>query len=249
LTDSSGNVREYTPDGVGTQPGKPSVSGPTFTGMGFDLGAGVHRPDDIRVLDERPDAVVTTKVSSSLVAPGTAVSVSGAVTHLGHAVPYPSVAVYAQTASGTVLVGVTRGTATGTFARRVVPTKPTVYRVLFLGSDRGGTAAPATLGGRIGVRVALPQRLLVPVRTVTVRAGHRGTLLVTVSPLRIGVLVYLQRQSGSVWRNVTSARTSSRGAVSLTVARPSAPTVYRWVAVYDGRYLAATSSTVTVRRG
>ena len=253
VTDSSGNMRNYTPDGVGAQFGRPDLAGPTFVGMGFDLVAGPIRADDVRVFDEQPDAVITTAASRTLVAPGTAVSVSGTVRYLGHSVPYPSVAVYAETGSGatrrTVLVGVTRGTASGTFARIVVPTKPTVYRVLFLGSDRGGAAAPATLGSRVGVRVALPQRLLVAARSVTARAGHRGALVVTVSPLRSGVLVYLQRRSGSVWRNVTSARTSSRGTVSLTVARPSTPTVYRWVAVYDGRYLAATSASVTIRRG
>jgi hypothetical protein len=249
VTDSSGNIRVYGPDGIGIQSGRPSVTGPSFVGMGFDLVAGDFRFDPIRVLDERPDATVATSVSSSLVAPGTAVTVRGSVRYVGHVVPFPSVAVYAETATGTTLLGVTRGTAAGTFARLVVPTKPTVYRVLFLGSDRGGSAVPATIGARIGVRTALAQKLVVASRTISVRAGHRGALVVTLSPKRAGVLVYLQRQAGSSWRNVTSTRTTSRGTVALTVARPSTPTVYRWVAVYDGHYLAATSSTVTVRRG
>jgi len=250
VTDSAGNARDYTPDGVGVQSGKPSdTSGPIFTGMGFDLTDAAARPDDVRVFDEYPDAAVSVATSSRLVAPGTPLVVSGAVTYLGHGVPFPSVAVYADTAGGRVLLGVTRGTAAGTFARRVVPSSTTTYRVLFLGSDRGGSSAPATLSGRTVVSTALPQQLVAASRTVAVRAGRVGTLLVTLSPRRAGARVYLQRLVGTSWRGVTSGLTNARGQLAVAVPRPAAPTGYRWVTVYDGRHLPATSSTVVVRRG
>jgi hypothetical protein len=144
---------------------------------------------------------------------------------------------------------VTRGTATGTFARRVVPSRTTTYRVVFLGSDRGGASAPATLSGRTVVSTAIPQRLDVARRTVSVRALHKGTLLVTLSPRRAGARVYLQKRVGTTWRAVTSGLTNSRGQLAITVPRPTTAVVYRWVTLYDGRGLPATSSTVTVRRG
>ena len=250
VTDSAGNSRDYTPDGVGAQSGQPSdLSGPTFVGMGFDVTSDPVRPDDVRVFDEYPDAVVSLAASSRLVAPGTPVAVSGTVTYVGHVVPFPSVAVYADTSAGRVLLGVVRGTASGAFTRRVVPSTTTTYRVVFLGSDRGGASAPATLSGRTVVSTAIPQRLDVASRTVSVRALHRGTLLVTLSPRRAGARVYLQRRVGTTCRAVTSGRTNSRGQLAISVPRPTTAVVYRWVTLYDGRGLPATSAAVTVRRG
>jgi hypothetical protein len=50
LEDSAGNIRDYAPNGTGTQSGQPSLTGPSFTGMTVSVTAGAPRPDDIRVL-------------------------------------------------------------------------------------------------------------------------------------------------------------------------------------------------------
>lgn len=230
VTDSSGNVRSYS----------------TFSSFGVQLTAGAIRPDPLVTQDVRPDPVVTTLMSSPLVVTGSAVSVVGTVRYAGVAVPFPVVAVYAERAGVRTFVGITRGTAAGAYARRVVPTGTTVYRTYFLGSDRGGAASPAGLGRGAKVSTGVRQALAVATTSVRVPARSTGVLAVTLLPRR-SATVSLQRWTGRAWVTVVRVRTRSTGATAVRVARPASVTAYRWATAYDGVGLPAVSRTVTVR--
>ncbi len=230
VTDSSGNVRTYS----------------TYSSFGVDLVAGAVRPDPLVTQDERPDPVVTTAMSAPLVATGSAVSVVGTVRYAGVAVPYPTVAVYAERGGVRSFVGLARGTATGAYARRVVPAGTTVYRTYFLGSDRGGASSPAGLGRGARVSTGVRQALAVATTGVRVPLRTTGVLAVTLLPRRSAV-VRLQRWTGRTWVAVATVRTRSTGTTALRVARPASVAAYRWTVAYDGVGLTAVSRIVTVR--
>jgi hypothetical protein len=231
LTDSSGNV--------------------TFVGglssRQINLTAGSPRPDPLVQQDVRPDAVVTTSLTSTLVPVGTAISVRGTVTYAGVRVPYPVVAVYAERAGVRTFVGITRGTSTGTYAKRVVPAGTSVYRTYFLGSDRGGAQSARGLGPGAKVWTGVKQALAVPTISVYVHAGSTGVLSVTLVPRRAAT-VRLQRWTGTAWTTVATLRTRSTGGAAARVPRPVAATAYRWTTAYDGVGLPAVSRIITVRR-
>lgn len=229
VTDSSGNSRTYS----------------NYSWMQVALVAGAARPDPLVMLDERPDPVVRTTPSRSLVANGTAVAVAGTVTYAGRAVPYPTVAVYAETSLGRTLLGLVHGDASGAFRTRAVVARTTVFRVRFLGSDRG-MAAPPAFGAGARVSAAAAQSLTVASTSVVVPSGGTGVLAVTLLPRRSAV-VTLQRWTGRSWAVVTRVRTRSTGATALRVPRPASVAAYRWTTAYDGVGLATVSRIVTVR--
>lgn len=229
VTDSSGNSRTYS----------------SYSWMQVSLVAGSARPDPLVMLDERPDPVVRTTPSRSLVATGTAVSVAGTVSYAGRPVPYPTVAVYAETALGRTFLGLAHGNADGAFSKRAVVSRTTVFRVRFLGGDRG-IASPSGFGAGARVLAGAPQTLTVASTSVGVRRGSTGVLAVTLAPRRAAV-VTLWRWSGRAWVTVVAVRTRSTGAVALRVPRPIRATAYRWTTGYDGVGLPTVSRTVTVR--
>ncbi|HET7900885.1 MAG TPA: hypothetical protein VFL59_06820 [Candidatus Nanopelagicales bacterium] len=231
VTDSAGNGRRYS----------------NYSYIQIGLYPGAPRPDPLVQQDVRPDSVVTTSLSSTMVPVGTAISVRGTVTYAGVLVPCPVVAVYAERAGVRTLVGITRGTSAGTYAKRVVPVGTTVYRTYFLGSDRGGAQSARGLGPGAKVWTGTRQSLAVPTISVYVRAGSTGVLPVTLLPRR-AALVVLQRWTGRVWARVVTLRTRSTGVAAYRVPRPASATAYRWTTAYDGVGLPAVSRIVTVRR-
>ncbi len=248
VTDSSGNLRSYAPNGAGTQTGRPDVSGPVFTGMGFDVSTGDTRIDPLRVLETIDPATVVTRTSASVVLFGKAVMVSGTVAFLGKAVHYPTLALYSETPAGRTLLGVVHGTASGAFSRRVVVMRDTVFRVVFLGSDRG-MVAPQTIASGVRVRVLFQQAVLPAATSVPVRRGQVGVLTVSVVPRRANVAITLWRRVGTRWVTVTTVRTpTAAGMTSVRVARPASTTYYLWTTPRVGVYLAASSWRVTVHR-
>jgi hypothetical protein len=247
LTDSSGNIRVYAPDGRGTQTGRATHRGPSFAGMGFTVGTGTPRPDRIRVFDTYPVPVVRARVATSPVAVGGRALVSGSVTFLGRPVPYPVLAVYRVSQGTRSFVGLVQGTRTGTFARRVGVAADARFPVLFLGSDRSVASAPSRLVSGPSVRVGVPQRLAVPSTSVRGAVGRRATLAVALTPARGGAVVTLRRWDGDSWNRVRSVRTRADGTAVLSVTVTAAPRSYRWTTAYDGTGLAARSRIVVVR--
>jgi hypothetical protein len=243
LRDSSGNERDYAPSGTGTQSGQPSLTGPVFTGMTFDVVAGAPRADPLRVFDSYPDPVVRTKAGSTLVVRGATVTVSGTVTFLGAAVPNPALAAYAETSAGRRFLGVVHGTAAGAFSTRLVVGPTTVVRMRFLGSDRTAASAPALVAGGLRIRTALRQTLAIGA------SARTHVVAAVVAPRRGGVLVTLWRSvNRGRWVVLATVRTRSNGVALVRVRSPRAASVrYLWTAPYDGTYLAARSLVLSRR--
>jgi hypothetical protein len=248
LTDTAGNVRTYSPDGKGTQPGRASHTGPSFPGMTFKVGTGAFRPDDIRVLDQRPDPTVRVKVPSAPVAVGTTAVVSGTVTFLTKPVPYPVVAIYRSVGGTHTFLRLVHGTSAGTFSTRVPVSGTARYVGWFLGSDRAVGPVPALMSKVVLLRAGVRQTLTVASTSVTVPAGRSATLSVALAPKRGGVALVLRRWNGSAWIAIRSVTTRADGRAFATVSRPATSTTYRWTKAYDGTGLAAASAVVRVHR-
>lgn len=248
LTDTTGNIRNYGPNGHGLQTGRATHIGPTFTGMTVAVTTGALRPDTIRVFDTRPDPVVRTVGPAVPVAIGSTAGLGGTVTFLGDGVPYPVLALYKNVGGTRTFVRLVTGSATGAFSTRVAVTGTALYQLWFLGSDRAVASVPPLMGKPVRVSAGAKQTLTVASTSVTVPAGRSGVLSVALSPKRSGATVVLRRWTGSAWVAVRSATTRADGKAFVTVSRPTATTTYRWTTAYDGTGLAATSAVVTVRR-
>lgn len=244
IQDSAGNLRNYGPDGVGEQIGRPSHQGPVFTDMHVDVTAGDIRQDPEKVDDTCADPVVTSATSARYVRSGSAVDVTGKVSWNGVAVARPWVALFSGQGASARYVGVTRGTSSGTYSLRATVRSSTVLRAYFLGSGRVGAAA--TLGSPLTVSVGKYAKVTARDTSIRLPRGAKRTLSAYVSPRRSGVTVTLQRKTSSgTWVVVTTKRSNAKGNVSYRVSRRS---YYRWTTAYAGGYLPATSRTIRVSR-
>ena len=249
LDDLMGNSSAWFPDGTW----QPSLQAPRqpggvrFAGLGFTVAPGGPSFDE-PYLEPCPETTVTSEASSAYVVPGTTVSLAGGVRKGATQVPAPALAVYATTAGRTSLVGVSKGTSTGSFRRSVKVTSSTKFRSLFLGSSRVVGADP-TLSDPAQVHVGSPQTLTSSVTAVAVKAGQTRLLYSRLGPHRGNAAVSLMRWNGKAWVFVTSRRSSPTGVVSAAVGRPVRTTAYRWQIGFGSGYLPARSTIIRVSRG
>jgi hypothetical protein len=246
VTDSAGNIRTYAPDGTGEQSGQPAHTIPAFTGMHVDVTAGPIRPDPDKVEDSCTDPVVASATSARYVRTGSTVDVTGTVTWNGTAVARPWVALFAGQGASTRVVGVTTGTAAGTYALRTTVGASTVLRAYFLGS--GALGLPEMFGPALRVWAGRTAKVTARDTSIRVPRGAKRTLSAYVSPKRAGVTVTLWRKKGGVWRVVTTKRSGAAGTVSYRVSRPARTSYFRWSTAYAGGFLPATSRVVRVTR-
>jgi hypothetical protein len=135
-----------------------------------------------------------------------------------------------------------RTSTTGQAACTVRPSSITDYRWVFNGSgNQTGANGGVT---RTYVRTKVSARA----NHTSVRRGTTVKFTGSVAPRKAGARVYLQRYSSKKWRNVTSAKLSSKSAYSISVRQNSKGTQrYRIVTLWDTTNANAWSPTVTVR--
>lgn len=117
------------------------------------------------------------------------------------------------------------------------------YRAVF-----GGTSSGTVTGNTSGVR-RVDVRVSVPLSTsgTSVRRGTAVSLTGSVGPAHPGMLVRLERRSGSGWVKAGEVRLSSSSSYRFSVSSRSAGTAtYRVTAVGDADHLGNTSGTRTV---
>jgi hypothetical protein len=246
VTDAAGNIRTYAPTGAGEQTGQPTHTGPSFASMHVDLTTGSIRPDPVAVPDSCAEPVVTTSVSPTYAVAGSTAAVSGRVSFGGVPVASPSVAVFAGTGTASRFVGLTTGTASGTYSLPVRITGSTTLRAYFLGSGR--TNLGEAFGPAVTVRAGAAARVVAGDTSVRVPRGARKTLTAHVVPRRAGVTATLWRRAGGTWKIVATDRSNAKGTVSHRIQRPKRTTSFRWTTPYYGGYLPATSATIVVKR-
>jgi hypothetical protein len=154
LVDSSGNLRNFSRRGVGEQLGQPSVAGPLFRHMHFDVVRGRPGPDPWMVQNSVANTVVAARTSADTVAADSTVRLFGTVTFVGQPVPMPVIAFYANDGSGYKRVGLIRGAANGSFVFHLRVLTSTSYRVRFLGGEHGRLAAPQRMSRTLHIQVA-----------------------------------------------------------------------------------------------
>jgi hypothetical protein len=246
LTDAMGNTGLYFPDGTAQDTAGHPIAGHVFTGS-FTVVDGPPTEENLTIppcdpisVDAAPNDVYAT--------PGSSVTIRGAVHKGALRVQAPLVAVYSTVGRTTSLVGIVRGSSTGSFARTVTVGTSTSFRSRFLGSGRVPDAG-ATTSRASNVFVGTRQSVASGARSLSVRAGRAATLSAVVWPRRTSLAVTLQRKVGTSWRFVAAPRTVAGGVVTWRVPRPTSTTAYRWFLPYAAGHLPSTSSVITVRRG
>lgn len=123
----------------------------------------------------------------------------------------------------------------------VTPTANGSYRVVH--ADRPGHAGPST-----SPAVAVHVRGTVRITAVTAHPTrrHATTVKVTTSPAESGATVRLERWTGSHWRSVATARTSSSGRARLSAELPRGTVKLRVVRAATARYSTAVSPSRTI---